>query len=182
MRLISLKEIATLFTITIRNWQEDRAPRLGAALAYYMALSLAPTLLILLAISGLVFGANAAEGRLVSQIRGLVGGDGARVIQGLLKGTHRPSSGITATVLGLVTLFFSATAVVSELKDALNTIWKVPEDAAGGIRGQRRAGSDELGAIRARCGRPSVEREAIRERCETRESGQGQSEPGASNA
>jgi membrane protein len=130
MRLISLKEIATLFTITIRNWQEDRAPRLGAALAYYMALSLAPTLLILLAISGLVFGANAAEGRLVSQIRGLVGGDGAKVIQGLLKGTHRPSSGITATVLGLVTLFFSATAVVSELKDALNTIWKVPEDAA----------------------------------------------------
>lgn len=128
MEFISLKEIVTLFTITIHNWQEDRAPRLGAALAYYMALSLAPTLLILLAISGFAFGANAAEGRLVSQIQGLVGGEGAKVIQALLKGTHRPSSGITATVLGLVTLFFSATAVVSELKDALNTIWKVPED------------------------------------------------------
>jgi membrane protein len=128
MRLISPKEIATLFTITVHNWQEDRAPRLGAALAYYMALSLAPTLLILLAISGFAFGANAAEGRLVSQIQRLVGGEGARVIQGLLKGTRQPSSGITATVLGLVTLFFSATAVVSELKDALNTIWKVPED------------------------------------------------------
>jgi len=93
-----------------------------------MALSLAPTLLILLAISGFAFGANAAEGHLVSQIQSLVGVDGARVIRGLLKGTHQPSSGITATVLGLVTLFFSATAVVSELQDALNTIWKVSED------------------------------------------------------
>jgi membrane protein len=128
MKFISLKEIVTLFTITIHNWQEDRAPRLGAALAYYMALSLAPALLILLAISGFAFGANAAEGRLVSEIQGLVGREGAKVIQALLNGTHRPSSGITATVLGLATLFFSATAVVSELKDALNTIWKVPED------------------------------------------------------
>jgi membrane protein len=93
-----------------------------------MALSLAPTLLILLAISGFAFGGNVAEGHLVSQIRGLVGGEGAKVIQALLKGTHRPLSGITATMLGLVTLFFSASAVVSELKDALNTIWKVPED------------------------------------------------------
>ncbi len=130
MRLISLKEIAALFAITIHNWQEDRAPRLGAALAYYMALSLAPTLLILLAISGFAFGADAAEGRLVSQIQGLVGVEGAKVIHALLKGTHRPSSGITATVLALITLFFSATAVVSELKDALNTIWKVPDDAS----------------------------------------------------
>ncbi|HLM97712.1 MAG TPA: YihY/virulence factor BrkB family protein [Bryobacteraceae bacterium] len=128
MRLISLKEIATLFTITIHNWQEDRAPRLGAALAYYMALSLAPALLILLSISGFAFGTNAAEGHLVSQIQSLVGVEGAKVIHALLKGTHQPSSGITATVLALVTLFFSATAVVSELKDALNTIWKVPED------------------------------------------------------
>jgi len=64
---------------------------------------------------------------MVSQIQSLVGGQGAHVIQALLKG-HQPSSGITATVLGLVTLFFSATAVVSELRDALNMIWKVPED------------------------------------------------------
>lgn len=132
MRLISLKEPAALFRVTIHNWQEDRAPRLGAALAYYMALSLAPTLLILLGISGFAFGASAAEGRLILQIQGLVGGDGAKVIRGLLIGTHRPSSGFTATALALVTLFFSATAVVSELKDALNTIWKVPEDAACG--------------------------------------------------
>ena len=128
MSHIQLKEIALLIRHTVQNWQTDRAPRLGAALAYYMALSLAPTLVILLAVSSFVFGSNAAEGRMVSQIRDLVGSEGAKVIQTLLQGAHRPSSGITATVLGLVTLFFSATAVVSELRDALNMIWKVPED------------------------------------------------------
>ncbi len=127
MSHIRLNEIVPLIRDTVQNWRKDRAPRLGAALAYYMALSLAPTLVILLAISSFAVGANAAEGRLVSQIQGLVGVEGVKVIQALLKGAHRPSSRI-ATVLGLVTLFFGATAVISELRDALNTIWKVPED------------------------------------------------------
>jgi membrane protein len=130
MSYIHPKEIAALIKATFQNWQTDRAPRLGAALAYYIALSLAPTLVILVAISSFAFGANAAESRMVSQIQGLVGGDGAKIIQALLKGVHRPTSGIATTVLGLVTLFFGATAVVTELRDALNTIWKVPEDAA----------------------------------------------------
>jgi len=128
MSHIRLKEIAPLIRVTVQSWQKDRAPRLGAALAYYMALSLAPTLVILLAISSFAFGATGAESRLVSQIRGLVGGEGAKVIQSMIKGAHRSSSGIAATVLGLITLFFGATAVVGELRDALNTIWKVPED------------------------------------------------------
>jgi uncharacterized BrkB/YihY/UPF0761 family membrane protein len=125
MSYIRFKEI---IRVTVQNWQNDRAPRLGAALAYYIALSLAPTLVILLAVSSSAFGASAAEGRLVSEIQGLVGNEGAKVIQALLKGAHRPPSGIAATVLGLVTLFLGTTAVVSELRDALNTIWKVRED------------------------------------------------------
>jgi len=101
---------------------------MGAALAYYIALSLAPTVLILLAIAGLAFGAQAAEGRLVSQIQGFVGYEGAKAIQTMIEGARRPSRGIAATVLGLVTVFFAASAVVSELGDAMNTIWRVPED------------------------------------------------------
>jgi membrane protein len=101
---------------------------MGAALAFYMALSLAPTVVIILAVTGIAFGAKAAQGRLVWQIQGLVGYEGAKVIQGMIEGTHRTSSGIVATLLGLGTLFFGATAVVTELRDALNTIWKVPED------------------------------------------------------
>jgi membrane protein len=102
---------------------------MGAALAYYIALSLAPTVLILLAIASLAFGAPAAEGRLVSQFQGLVGNEGAKAIQSMIDGA-RQSRGIAATVLGLVTMFFAASAVVSELRDAMNTIWQVPEDTA----------------------------------------------------
>jgi membrane protein len=100
---------------------------MGAALAYYIALSLAPTVLILVAIAGLAFGTQAAEGRLVSQIRGLVGYEGAHAIQTMIEEARRSSKSIAATVIGLVTVFFAASAVVSELRDAMNTIWRVPD-------------------------------------------------------
>ena len=129
MNHVPVKEITSLIRATVQNWQNDRAPRLGAALAYYMALSLAPSVVIMLAVAGWAFGARAAEGRLVWQIQGLVGHDGAKVVQALIEGANRPSRGLAATLLGLVTLFLGATAVVSELKDALNTIWRVPDDS-----------------------------------------------------
>ncbi len=101
---------------------------MGAALAYYIALSLAPTVLILLAVAGWAFGAQAAEGRLVAQIQDFVGYEGAKAIQSMIEGVRPSTKGIAATVLGVVTVFFAASAVVSELRDAMNTIWKVPED------------------------------------------------------
>ena len=125
---IPIKELVPIVKLTLWNWQQDRAPRMGAALAYYMALSLAPMVVIILAVTGLAFGAKAAQGRLVGQIQGLVGKEGAVVIQSMIEGAHRSSSGIVATVFGLATLFFGGTAMVSELRDALNTIWRVPED------------------------------------------------------
>jgi membrane protein len=124
---IPFREIAPLVRLAFQNWLNDRAPRMGAALAYYIALSLAPTVLILLAIASLAFGAPAAESRLVAQIQGLVGYEGAKAIQSMIDGA-RQSKGIAATVLGLGTMFFAASAVVSELRDAMNTIWQVPED------------------------------------------------------
>src|SRR5579863_1609529 len=135
MNRIPLKEIASLGKVAFRNWQNDKAPRMGAALAYYIALALAPTVLILLAIAGLAFGAQAAEGRLVSQIQGFVGYEGGMAIQTMIEGA-RQSRGIAATVFGLVTVFFAASAVVSELRDAMNTIWRVPEDSTSStVRG-----------------------------------------------
>src|SRR3982751_3003263 len=119
MNRIPLKEMPMLIQVTFQNWQDDKGPRMGAALAYYMALSLAPTVVIILAVTGLAFGAIAAQGRLVGQIQGLVGKEGAVVIQSMIEGAHRSSSGIIATVFGLATLFFGGTAVVSELRDAL---------------------------------------------------------------
>lgn len=112
---------------TYRGWTADRAPRLGAALAFYTLLSMAPMIVVVIAIAGFAFGEKAAEGRLIWQIQDLVGWEGAVAIQGLLKSAHSPSSGALATILGLITLFFGATGVVSELRDALNLIWHVPE-------------------------------------------------------
>jgi membrane protein len=128
MSHISLKDVTSLMAVTVRNWQDDRAPRLGAALSYYVILSLAPAVVIILAISGWAFGAKAAQGRLVWQIQHLVGPEGAKVIQTMIEGAHPQSTGLVATVLGLVTLFFGATAAVHELRDALNTIWRVSAD------------------------------------------------------
>jgi membrane protein len=128
MTHFSLKDIPSLIGVTLQTWHDDRAPRLGAALSYYVILSLAPAVVIVLAISGWAFGAKAAQGRLVWQIQHVVGSEGAKVIQTMIKGMHPQSTGLVATVLGLVTLFFGASAAVHELRDALNTIWRVPSD------------------------------------------------------
>jgi len=128
MTAIPLREIGPLLRVTGRNWIDDKVPRLGAALAFYIALSLAPTLVILLAIAGLVFSAKVSENRLILEVQGLVGQEGAKVVQAMIEGVHRPRSGIAAILLGLVPLFIGASAAVTELKDALNTIWQVPED------------------------------------------------------
>jgi membrane protein len=110
-----------------RQWVVDRAPRLAAALAFYTILSLAPLLVISTAIAGFFFGEDAARGEIVSQLRGLIGTAGAEVVQTALQRAHRPKAGAIATLLGLATLLFGASAVFGELQDALNKVWKAPE-------------------------------------------------------
>jgi membrane protein len=111
---------------TVGAWNDDNIPRLGAALAFYTLLSLAPLLVVVVAIAGIAYGKQAAEGQLFWQIRDLVGPEGARAIQGLLEGAYKPGTGALATGLGLLTLAFGASSVVGELREALNTIWHVP--------------------------------------------------------
>jgi membrane protein len=118
--------IPALLKETIFEWQADRGPRLGGALAFYTLFSLAPMLMILIAIAALAFGREVAYTQLVQQIGEFVGPEGARVIQTTIENTSSPRSGIVATLIGLGTMFFGATVVFSELQDALNMIWKVP--------------------------------------------------------
>jgi membrane protein len=101
---------------------------MGAALAYYMALSLAPSLVIMLAIAGFAFSAKIAEGGLLWQTRDMLGTEGSILIQTIVEGAHRSQHGLAATVLGLFTLFFGATAAINELRDDLNTVWQIPDD------------------------------------------------------
>ena len=117
--------IPGLLKETVLAWYADRVPRLGAALAFYTLFSLAPLLMVIIAIAALAFGREIASAELIQQIEAFIGPEGARVIQATIENTSRPQSGIIATIIGLATMLFGTTVVFSELQDALNTIWKV---------------------------------------------------------
>src|SRR5689334_15397969 len=111
--------------MTFKEWQEDNAARLAASLAYYTVFSIAPLLIIAIAVAGLVLGQEAATGQIVTQMRNLLGEDGAQLINDLIKNASQPTTSIIATIIGVVTLIIGATGVFSELQTSLNEIWDV---------------------------------------------------------
>ena len=113
---------------SIKAWMDDYAPSMGAALSYYTVFSLAPLLLIVIGVAGLVFGADAARGELVTQLRGLIGDAGALGVQDLLVSASTPSKSVLASIIGVVTLIAGATSVFGELQSDLDRIWEVPEE------------------------------------------------------
>lgn len=133
--MLSFGEIKDLVVDTFNDWNEDKAPRLAAALAYYTIFSLAPLLIIVIAIAGLVFGQEAARGQIFGQIDQFVGEEGASAIQDMLAASDKPQSGIFAVIIGIVTLLFGAAGVFGQLQDALNTIWEVAPKPGRGIWG-----------------------------------------------
>jgi len=132
--MITLRAFCNLFERAFAEWRHDKASRLGAALAYYALFSLSPSLIIVIAVAGLLFGREAAEGRILAQIQEIVGPDVAGAIQGMLESAQKPFSGMLATLLGLLTLLVGATGVLVELQDALNTVWQVPAASGTGLR------------------------------------------------
>lgn len=113
------------------SWVDDDAPSMGAALAYYTVFSVAPLLLIVIAVAGLLFGREAARGEILGQLGGLLGPDNARLVQELLDSVNRPGTGLLATAFGLVVLLIGATTVFAELQSALDRIWRAPERPPG---------------------------------------------------
>lgn len=105
-------------------WIDDRAPSMGAAIAFYTIFSLAPTLLLVIAVAGIAFGEEAARGALIGELSGLIGTQAGEAVQAMIANAGRFEGGIVATVVGLATLLFGATTVFAELQDALNRIWK----------------------------------------------------------
>ncbi|XZN96696.1 MAG: YihY/virulence factor BrkB family protein [Microcoleus sp.] len=132
---MNLKTVLSLLKQTFTEWQEDKAPTLAAALAYYTVFSLAPLLIIVIAIAGLVFGADAAQGQIVTQLQSLIGKDGAQTVQDLIVKASEPKSGMIATLVGVATLLWGASNVFTNLKEALNTIWNVSPPPGRGIWG-----------------------------------------------
>ena len=119
-----MREIWSLLGATVRDWYEDRAQRLGAALAYYMIFALAPGLIIVIAVAGLLLGRD-AEVRIVGQIRELIGEQGAIAIEATIRSARTETLGVTGTALALIPLVFGLWGVFGELQDGLNTIWGV---------------------------------------------------------
>ena len=117
--------IVRMLGTAISAWLADGAPRLGASLAYYTLFSLAPILLVVIAIAGFAFGEDAVRGQIVAELDHLVGPEGAKAVQTLLQGARRESGGTLATVLGTVTFLLAATGAFLELQHALNRVWRV---------------------------------------------------------
>ncbi|MCU0526523.1 MAG: YihY/virulence factor BrkB family protein [Elainella sp. Prado103] len=136
MRLSTrLKVGIHLIQETITEWNEDNVPLLAAALAYYTLFSLAPLLIIAIAIAGAVLGEEAAQGEIVRQVQGLVGQEGAIAIEAMIQNAQRPGSGGTlATLIGIGLLLFGASGVFGQLQTALNTIWDVKAKPGQGIK------------------------------------------------
>jgi membrane protein len=130
-----LRETWDLLKQTYAEWVEDKAPRLGAALAFYSILSFAPLLVIAIAIAGAVFGEEAARGEIVGQIDQLVGHEGAVAIQQMIEHANRPGAGLVAATLGIATLLIGASGAFGQLQDALNTIWEVRPKPGRGVWG-----------------------------------------------
>jgi membrane protein len=134
-----LKNGFNLFKDTASEWSEDNAMRLGASIAYYTAFSLAPLIVIAIAIAGFFFGAEAAQGEISSTMEGLVGKTGADAVESMVKGAQqKKEGGVLATVLGIATLLFGASGVFVELKSSLNEIWDVETKSGTGVWGWMR--------------------------------------------
>ncbi len=117
----------------VKFW-DDRGPKLGAAIAFYTALSLSPLLLVVVAIAGLAFGQEAARGEIVTQLRDTIGQEAATVVEQMVAKSSATSDGIVAAVVAFAVLFYGASGVFTELQSDLNTIWQVPgRKSAGGI-------------------------------------------------
>jgi membrane protein len=125
-----------LFKATAKEWNHDKCPQLGAALAYYTVFSLAPLVLVLLAVFGLIFGSSEqAREKITDQLRYLIDPSGVKVVQDIAANAAEPKGGILATAIGIIIGLFGASAVFGQLQEALNTIWGVKPKPGKGIWG-----------------------------------------------
>ena len=132
---IRVKAIFKLLQEAFKQWQQDKASLLAAALAYYTVFSITPLLVIAIAIAGAVFGEEAARGEIVQQINQLVGQQGAEAIETALANADRPEISSTASIISVVILLVGASGVFAQLQEALNTVWNVKAKPNAGIWG-----------------------------------------------
>jgi membrane protein len=129
------KKLWSVLKSTAQEWSDDNASRLAASLAYYTLLSVAPLIVLAIAVVGLVFGDEAARGQIADQLGAVVGPQAAQAIQAIVKNAQTPQSGVLSSIIGVVVLLAGASGVFGELQNALDTIWDVEPKPGRGIRG-----------------------------------------------
>jgi len=125
-------DMRSVITSSVSEWFEHRASSKGAALAFYTLFSIAPILVLVIAIAGFFYGPDAARGEILTQLRGLTGPQGAEAIQLVLAGASNHTEGLWATGIAIALLLFGATSVFAELKASLDEIWQIPPLMEGG--------------------------------------------------
>lgn len=131
--MLSPREFGSLFKCAFKGWSDDGANSMGAAVAFYTLLSMAPLLVLVIALAGLVIGRDEAQALLMSQLSGLLGETGSTGVSTVLAAADNPSGGLKATVISFFTLLLGATTVFAELKSDLDRIWKVKPAKANGV-------------------------------------------------
>ena len=133
---LGVREVWSIVKETADDWLDDGAPGRAAALAYYALLSLAPLLVIVVAVAGFVFGHDAARGMVAGELGAVVGAEAAEGIQSVVANARAPASGVLSTLIGIVTLFVGASGVFAELQSSLNAVWEVKPQPGRGIWGE----------------------------------------------
>jgi membrane protein len=146
---MSRSGIWSLIKKSVVSWRNDRASSMGGALAYYTLFSIAPVLIIVIAVAGFFLGPEAARGELLDQLRGLLGEAGATAVQGLVESASKPEDGIFATVVSVLLLLIGATTVFAELQSDLDRIWRAETKPLSGIWALLRARLLSFGMILA---------------------------------
>ncbi|CAM5566999.1 YihY/virulence factor BrkB family protein [Eoetvoesiella caeni] len=123
-----LKDFFRLVKCSVSGWQDDYASSMGAAIAFYTVFSIAPLIIIVIAVAGFVWGEDAVRGEILHQLSGIVGRDAAAGVQSMIKSASQPAQGLTATIVSAVILIWGSTQVFAELQSALDRIWKVPAE------------------------------------------------------
>jgi membrane protein len=132
---MNLRRIFPLLKQTAKEWSDDNAPSRAASLSYYTIFSIAPLLLIAVAIAGIVFGHQAVSGQLTAQLQGLLGEKSAEAIEGMMESASNLGSGIAASIIGVALLVLGACGAFVELQDTLNTMWGVDKSKTSGLFG-----------------------------------------------
>lgn len=130
---MKLRKIGRLLQETFKEWQEDKASRIAAALAYYTVFSISPLLVIVVAIAGAFFGQQTAQEQIVEQLTELVGKDGVQPILLALNNMSQPKIRGVASLISIGVLILGASGIFAQLQDALNTVWKVKPQPGQGI-------------------------------------------------